>query len=652
MKRIIEKCVPPHVRFIFLSLALLMSVNFVFRSALFFLNVDLTADAGNSDIFYCFFNRGLLFDIYISLIILLIPYILGSIPFVMNKSNKRLFVISNWTIITLAIVNISIASADLGFFRYYNSRITNAIFDWTDDIGLMLKIMTNDSTYLPFFLVFIIVTVLYVYLQSKILKKSLAQPAVHFNIVTRLTMFLGLLVLIFFGIRGSFDFSRMPLNADDAYFSDNPFLNQLSFNPVYSLAHSYTDTKINYFKNDENAVDAALQYLNRKKGNAVNPFEIKMTGSDSTKPNVVVILLESMSNAMVSRYNPGHGTTPFLDSLADNGIVFDNFFAAGIHTYNGIFSSFYGLPAIMHNKPLNSVQTANMEFYGLPWILKEKGYRTFFYVTGAKEFDNMNGFLLHNGFDGIIGESDYPPDSIFDGWGVTDKIMFNRVLNDCDSMHRSGTNFFIGVLTITSHVGYSVPTSYKNKLTNKEYPFSLYEYADRLLEEFMGLASNRDWFKNTVFVFVGDHGQNFSAVYDLNLNYHRVPLIIYSPEYFNHIEYKGPSLQQDIYPTLCGLLNMGYVNNGLGVDLFKHKRKYAYFSADNKLGIIDNKHFLIYRGENNVSMYDFKNNPLNDIYFENTIKADSMQSYGFSMLQSAQYLIENRLTNNVDITEP
>lgn len=645
MRRIIKEYIPQYFQFISLSLLLLIFVNFIFRIALLFLNSELVFKASYTDIFYSFFNRGLLFDIYISSIILVIPFILTSIPFLLNNNIKQLFIISNWIIVILAIVNISVSVADLGFFRYYNSRITNAIFDWTNDIGLMLKIMMSDNTYLPFYGVFIIVVGLYVFIQIKILKNVIAQPAKQSQIKMRLILFFCSLILMFLGIRGTFRLDHRPLNADDAYFSDNPFLNQLSFNPVYSLAHSYTDSKIDYFKSDENAVNAALQYLNRKKGNTSNPFEIETTGSDSIKPNIVLVLLESMSNAMVSRYNPEHMTTPFLDSLADEGIVFDNFFSTGIHTYNGIFSSFYGLPAIMHNKPLNSVQTANMEFYGLPWILKEKGYRTFFHVTGAKEFDNMNGFLLHNGFDRIIGECDYPPDSIFDSWGVTDKIMFNRVLNDCDSLYKLNVNFFIGVLTITSHAGYSVPISYKNKLTNKEYPFNLYEYADLLIKEFMDSAKNRDWFKNTVFVFVGDHGQNFSAVYDINLNYHKIPLIFYSPEYFDHIEYKKPGLQQDIYPTLCGLLNMSYVNNGLGVDLFKHERKYAYFSADNKLGIIDDKYFLIYRGEKNVSMYTYKNNSIVDVYPENKILADSMKNYGFSMLQSAQYLIENRLTN-------
>ncbi len=181
-------------------------------------------------------------------------------------------------------------------------------------------------------------------------------------------------------------------------------------------------------------------------------------------------------------------------------------------------------------------------------------------------------------------------------------------------------------------------------MKNKQYPYDLYEYSDLLLKEFMMSAKTKPWFDNTIFVFVGDHGQNFSALYDMNLNYHRVPLIIYSPKYFNHIEYDGFGLQQDIFPTLFGLLDYSYTNNSLGVDLFKHKRKYGYFSADNKLGIINDKHFLIYRSEKNISMYDYKAKSITDVYSNNLAEADSMLNYGFSMLQSAQYLIDNQLT--------
>ncbi len=640
MKAKLNDYIPKYIHFLLYSWILLLVINSAFRVALFFMNKELTVTASFSDIFYCFFHVGLLFDIYISLIILVIPYFLTSIPFLAQKENKKLYAISNWMIIVLALVNIAVSATDLGFFHYYNSRITNTVFDWTDDLGLMLKLMSNDATYLPYLLVFFIVSGIYFFLQMSIYKKYVSGKEKPYNLKSRLIIFFVFLTLIFFGIRGSFNFNKRPLNIDDTRFSSNLFLNQLSINPVYSLVASYLYINVEYFDSDDEAIDTALRYLKRKHSNTANPFEVRITGTDSIRPNIIVIFMESMSNAMVSRYHPELRTTPLLDSLAKQGIIFDNFFSAGIHTHNAIFSIFYGLPAVMHNRPMDLLPNTGMKYYGMPTILHEKNYRNIFYVTGTKDFDNMNDFLLQNGFDEVIGEDDYKYDTLANNWGVSDKKMFDRALSDGDSLARINKPFFMGILTISAHEGYRVSEIYEPKLINTEYPNKLYEYADLLMMEFMEKAKDKKWFDNTVFVFVGDHGQNFSPVYDLSLNYHRIPLILYSPRYLDHVIYDGFGLQIDIYTTLFSLLDFNYTNSGLGVNLFRHRRKYAYFSADNKLGVLDDSLYLIYRGKSNISMFAYKEKSTEDLYQKYPDQADSMLSYAFSMLQSAKYLID------------
>lgn len=650
----IIRFIPNFVQLFFWSVLLLLLVNLCFRIALFFLNFQLTANASYSDIVYTLFNIGLRFDLYISLIILLIPFLISAIPFLFIKRSKPFLIISNWLIIVLGVVNISISASDLGFFKYYNARITKTIFDWTNEMGVMLKVMVNDTNYLKYFFIFIAISLVYVFLQVKILKKVNASPSKFYPIKYRLAIFMGMLILIFFNIRGSFNFNNAPSNIDDAFHSDNLFLNQLSLNPVYNLGHSYSDVPIEYFKNEDEYVNAALAYLNREKSERENPFETQIPGSDSLRPNIILIFLESMSNSMVSRYHPSLKTTPFLDSLAKKGIVFDNFYSAGVHTHNGITSTLYGLPAVMNNKPMNELATADMIFYGMPWILKEKGYTNSFYVTGSKKFDNMDDFLSLNGFDKVIGENDYPKDSIYNSWGVTDKVMFNRVLNDCDSLYETETNFFKSILTISAHEGYVVPEQYQSRLTNTKQPNDIYELSDLMLGEFIKAAKKKAWFEETIFIIVGDHGQNFSTAFDLNLNYHTVPLILYAPKYFQHSVYNDPGLQQDIYPTLFSLLDLSHTNNGLGVDLFSLERDFGYFNADTKLGVIDEDYFLIYRGRNKTSLFYLQSEPTKDIYPDNKTKATEMMKYGFSMIQSAKYLIDNKLTNitSTDLDNP
>ncbi|MEJ2593533.1 MAG: sulfatase-like hydrolase/transferase [bacterium] len=629
-----------------MSLILLLVINFIFRLILLVNHWKLVGRANIADIIDSLYVIGFKFDLHISLIILLLPFLLSSVPFLKNTNQRTYLIIASWFISILGLVNIAISSSDLGFFKFYNERITKSIFSWTGEPDVMFKIMANDINYLEYFLFFLLVSAIFLYLQFRILKRVLLLRENSYPLRQRLLVFLVTGIFFFFGIRSSFNFNASPLTLDHAYHSENLFLNQLSLNPVYYMAHSYTKVDIDYFNNSDVFLGKALQYLEREPATGGNPFLLENKHADSLRPNIILIFMESMSHAMVSRYHEELQTTPFLDQLATEGIVFDNFYSAGVHTHNAITSTFYGLPAVMDNKLMGELATAGELFYGMPWILKEKGYTNSFYVTGSKKFDNMNDFLMLNGFDQVIGERDYPKDSIYNAWGVTDQTMFNRVITDCNGHYEAGRSFFSAILTISAHEGYIVPRSYRKGLVNKKMPQSLYEFSDLMLEGFFTAARKSPWFKETVFVLVGDHGQNFHTRYDLNLNYHRVPLIIYGPGFFEYKCYEQPGLQMDIYPTLFGLLDFSYSNNGLGVDLFRHQRPYAYFSADTKVGITDDQYYLIYRNPDNVSLFFLKGEPLKDIYHDHEDKAKEMLNYGFSMIQSAKFLIDNERMGN------
>jgi phosphoglycerol transferase MdoB-like AlkP superfamily enzyme len=637
--------IPTGYRFVLASLMLLMAVSSAFRAILFLMNLEIASHSTANDILYAFFNRGLLFDINILSYLFILPFLMVSIPLVSGKTNKIFLRISNLLILIGGIAVMLVSAIDLGYFKYYNSRITGAVFTWIEDVGITFKVIFTELDNLLLALAFFLMAGAYAWLQYRILKLFLNRESSQLKLPYRVLFFSCGLLLMIFGLRGTYSFKDTPLIYRNAFFTEDHFMNQLGFNPVYHLGYSFNDPQINYFKTENEFIDTALKYLGRERSESANPFKAGISGKDSLRPNIIIIFLESMSNAMVSRYNPDLNTTPFLDSLAEKGVVFDQTYSAGIHTHNAIFTTLYGLPAVMNNVPMNSLATENQVFHGLPFILKEKGYRTSFYVTGSKEFDNMNRFLSINGFDRIVGDQDYPRGAIYNLWGATDETMFREVLYDCDSLSRLELPFFSGILTISSHDGYLVPEDYESRLKNREYPEKLYEYADLQLRNFMLAAAGKDWFDSTVFVFVGDHGQNFDPVYDMNLNYHRVPLIFFAPAFIEPLAYSKPALQQDIYPSLCGIFDMSYVNNGLGVDLFRQQREFGYFSADNRLGVTDDSLYLIYRGKGNISLYSYPDNSIFNLYPEKSEKAKSMLNYAFSMVQSAAYLIENRLTD-------
>ncbi len=154
----------------------------------------------------------------------------------------------------------------------------------------------------------------------------------------------------------------------------------------------------------------------------------------------------------------------------------------------------------------------------------------------------------------------------------------------------------------------------------------------------------KEWFDSTIFVFVADHGQKFNVKYEMPLSYHHVPLFFYYPSQIQPRVDNRLSLQMDIFPTIMGILKIPYTNNTMGIDLTKHERAFAYFSADDKIGCLNDKYFMIYKSKSEVYLFAYKNENLKNYASEAPELVNEMKTYTFSMLQTTQYLLNKKQT--------
>ncbi|MBP7497101.1 MAG: LTA synthase family protein [Bacteroidales bacterium] len=588
-----------------------------------------------------FLNYGLLFDISISCYILLLPYIIVSIRNITGYWNSCLHRFLNIYFSILLIIVLALLIADLPFFSFYNSRITNSILSWTDDLSLMFKALLfyrDFYLYIVLFLIISVASLLFVIKINFYLLKDFipSKTGLVYNII--LTMTTG--SLMFLGIRGDLNFKSKPLITEDAFFCDYSFINQLAINPVFNFIDSYRAFDIKYY--DQQSALNNVRYYLKVKDNLQSPVARKIYFNEpACKANIVIVLMESMSANKMGCFGNDKGLTPFLDSLYRVSLSFNNFYTAGIHTYNAIFSTLCSLPALMKDKPTVESKSAGKTFDGISSILAKKGYYNMFFCTGDKRFDNMGAFLKTNNFHQIISEIDYPANKIINGWGVADHTMLNFAIPVLNNQSKKNQPFLAVILTITAHEGAEISEAidYKPKTTNKT--DQLYEYSDWALKNFFNKAKQQEWFDNTIFVFLADHGQNFDPLYEMPLSYHHSPLIIYSSKYIRPAINNNFALQMDVFPTLMGIMKLEYINNTLGIDLLKDKRPYAYFSADNKIGCLDDKYYLIIRKDKSSSLYKYKEKNIADCYNNNKQTTDSMKKYVFSMLQSSKWLIEN-----------
>ena len=352
----------------------------------------------NYDVFYSFI-MGLRFDIVICSYILLLPYLLLSINLFLFK-NKFFDKISFYFTLVLFSIAFLISTADIPYFNQFFSRFSITAFAWSDNPKFVLKMIVGE----PRLWLYIIPFSVSVFLFYKVLLRIFSvQNETYVSLKKGLeiivtVLFLGVMIL---GVRGRVE-KKTPIRVGMAYFSNNPFLNQLGLNPNFTLMQSFLEALKEENKPikllPENiAISNVQKYLAIHNVNPKSPIlRTENLGSSPNHKNIVIILMESMTAANMERHGNKDKITPFLDSISNKGYYFENNYSAGIHTYNGIFSTLFSFPGIFRQHPMKESKVLKND--GIASELKRLGYTTTYFTIHDGQFDNVEGFLKANDF--------------------------------------------------------------------------------------------------------------------------------------------------------------------------------------------------------------------------------------------------------------
>jgi phosphoglycerol transferase MdoB-like AlkP superfamily enzyme len=144
-------------------------------------------------------------------------------------------------------------------------------------------------------------------------------------------------------------------------------------------------------------------------------FEKQRINSDSliididntNLPNVVLIILESFSNKVISSFGGQFGVCPNLDSISADAIVFPSFYASGNRSDRGMAAILGSYPSLLSqsiiNYPEKSHKLTMMSDY-----FNRNGYWTSFYYGGDIDFYNLKSFVLQGEYNEIISQDDFP----------------------------------------------------------------------------------------------------------------------------------------------------------------------------------------------------------------------------------------------------
>ncbi|MBS0647926.1 MAG: sulfatase-like hydrolase/transferase [Verrucomicrobia bacterium] len=256
-------------------------------------------------------------------------------------------------------------------------------------------------------------------------------------------------------------------------------------------------------------------------------FEVKIGLEE--KPHVILVFLESFAAFAV-----GENTTPRFHELAQEGILFSNFYSNGTLTYRALLAGLFGIPP--GNTTQGLLPYMQVPLAGLPQLFKKAGYTSAFYHNGPLGYDRQAEFLK-NHFDVIVDRKEMEePGNDFKGWGTPDEDLMRYTV---DGLQKQQQPTFTILFTISNHHPWIVPKHHLSPVfdlpenSSKNRFLQTVHYTDYSLGLLVNLLKEKGLSKKTILVLVGDHGQpmgqhegnfyNSRFLYEENV---RVPLLI------------------------------------------------------------------------------------------------------------------------------
>ncbi len=313
------------------------------------------------------------------------------------------------------------------------------------------------------------------------------------------------------------------------------------------------------------------------------------------KLNVVLVTSESFGAEFSRLYGSERDWTPEFDRLAQQGIWFSNAYASGTRTVRGLEAVTTSLPPI----PTVSIlrRPGHEDVATLGKVLGRQGYATEFLYGGYGYFDNMNEFFASNGYT-VFDRTAIAGEPRFENiWGVADEDLFDLALSRADSLAATGQPFLLHVMTTSNHKPFTFRTGLEHLGIKPEGGGreSGVRYADYAQGYFLREAGKRDWYRNTVFVILADHGARVYGRQEIPLATYRIPMLILAPGHLAPARHDGLTTQLDVAPTLLGLLGLPYEAPWFGRDVLHTPEagRVAFFSHNHDVAMLRDDQLVI-----------------------------------------------------------
>ena len=255
-------------------------------------------------------------------------------------------------------------------------------------------------------------------------------------------------------------------------------------------------------------------------------------------PNLVLVTLDTTRADRLGLYGYPEGTSPTLDALGAESLVFDNAFSMVPVTLPAHTSMLSGLAPLAHGVRDNGRFVVPDDLETLPVLLSESGFETAAFVSG---FVLDSRFGLDRGFD-------LYDDAFTDRWSeskLRDARIYNQMVTDrpadqttdralewLDGDRREP--YFLWVHYYDPHQRYAPPRPFDQRFPQSPYDGEIAFMDSQIARLFERIRERGEW-ERTAILVTADHGEGFGQhgeathgvlAYDATL---RVPMMVKPP---------------------------------------------------------------------------------------------------------------------------
>lgn len=414
-------------------------------------------------------------------------------------------------------------------------------------------------------------------------------------------LLLVLTAALFIPIRGGFTVSTT--NTGKAYYSQFAFLNHAAVNPTFSLFESLAHQE-----------DFASQYRYMSEDEANKIFASMVSSSDlntypllsaealkSGHPDILIVIMESFASDLLPSMGTQKDVAVCLDSIAQQSILFTRFYANSFRTDRGLVSILSGYPA----QPTMSIMRYPAKTAQLPSLARSlmnaKGYQSVYYYGGDADFANQRSFLVSQGYQKIISDTDFPIEDKLSKWGVPDHLVADRLLADLKKEQGVKHPMLRVFQTSSSHEPFDVPYS---RLKDKR--LNAFAYTDSVVGSLMRQYSKLPRWKNTLVVLVPDHVGAYKEYLDnFDRSRYQIPLILTGGAIARPMKINLIGSQHDIAATLLGQLGIQHKDFLFSKNIMSDATpKFAFFDVPDAFGVVTEENSIIYDNKSKKAVYD------------------------------------------------